>query len=126
MQGSRTLQRPDLEPIARISGVPLSPAPHRSYPLAVLASEHGIAFYVAAPLSTVDLATPDGASIPIEERSPKEVLEIGGLLLAPPGVGARHPAFDVTPARWVTGIVTEAGIVRPPYQESLAALFRLK
>ncbi len=97
-----------------------------TYPLAVLASEHGIPFYVAAPLSTVDLATPDGASIPIEERSPKEVLEIGGLLLAPPGVGARHPAFDVTPARWVTGIVTEAGIARPPYQESLAALFRLK
>ncbi len=97
-----------------------------TYPLAVLASEHGIPFYVAAPLSTVDLATPDGASIPIEERSPKEVLEIGGLSLAPPGVGARHPAFDVTPARWVTGIVTEAGIARPPYQESLAALFRLK
>lgn len=97
-----------------------------TYPLAVLASEHGIPFYVAAPLSTVDLATPDGASIPIEERSPKEVLEIGGLSLAPPGVGARNPAFDVTPARWVTGIVTEAGIARPPYQESLAALFRLK
>lgn len=97
-----------------------------TYPLAVLASEHGIPFYVAAPLSTVDLATPDGASIPIEERSPKEVLEIGGLSLAPPGVEARHPAFDVTPARWVTGIVTEAGIARPPYQESLAALFRLK
>ncbi len=97
-----------------------------TYPLAVLASEHGIPFYVAAPLSTVDLVTPDGASIPIEERSPKEVLEIGGVSLAPPGVGARHPAFDVTPARWVTGIVTEAGIARPPYQESLAALLRLK
>jgi methylthioribose-1-phosphate isomerase len=94
-----------------------------TYPLAVLAREHRIPFYVAAPLSTIDLATPDGASIPIEERAPSEVLELGGLALAPPGVAARHPAFDVTPARWVTGIVTEAGIARAPYPESLAALF---
>ena len=97
-----------------------------TYPLAVLAREHSVPFYVAAPLSTIDLATPDGASIPIEERSAREVLEIAGLALAPPGALARHPAFDVTPARWVTGIVTEKGIVRPPYRENLAALFRLK
>jgi methylthioribose-1-phosphate isomerase len=93
-----------------------------TYQVAVLAREHAIPFYVAAPLSTVDLATPDGAAIPIEERSPKEVLELAGTLLAPPGVGARHPAFDVTPARFVTGIVTERGIARPPYSDSLAAL----
>jgi methylthioribose-1-phosphate isomerase len=92
-----------------------------TYPLAVLAREHGVPFYVAAPLSTVDLATPDGAAIPIEERSPKEVLKLGGMSLAPPGVSARHPAFDVTPARLVTGIITERGIARPPYSESLAA-----
>jgi len=94
-----------------------------TYPLAVLAREHGIPFYVAAPLSTVDLATPDGGAIPIEERSAAEVVTWYGRPLAPPGVAARHPAFDVTPARFVTGIITERGIARPPYPESLAALF---
>ena len=91
-----------------------------TYPLAVLAREHGVPFYVAAPLSTVDLATPDGAAIPIEERSPEEVLELAGRPLAPAGAGARHPAFDVTPARLVAGIITERGIARPPYTEALA------
>jgi methylthioribose-1-phosphate isomerase len=93
-----------------------------TYPLAVLAREHGIPFYVAAPLSSVDLATPDGSAIPIEERSSEEVLTWGGRPLAPAGVAARHPAFDVTPARFVTGIVTERGIARPPYERSLKAL----
>jgi methylthioribose-1-phosphate isomerase len=92
-----------------------------TYPLAVLAHEHGIPFYVAAPLSTVDLDTPDGAAIPIEERSAAEVVELAGQRLAPSGVEARHPAFDVTPARLVTGIITEQGIARAPYDESLAA-----
>ena len=93
-----------------------------TYPLAVLAREHGIPFYVAAPLSTLDLATPDGDAIPIEERSPDEVLRWAGPRLAPEGASARHPAFDVTPARLVTAIVTERGIARSPYAESLAAL----
>ncbi|MEE2673239.1 MAG: S-methyl-5-thioribose-1-phosphate isomerase [Myxococcota bacterium] len=92
-----------------------------TYSLAVLAREHRIPFYVAAPLSTVDLATPDGAAIPIEERSPDEVLHWAGTRLAPDGVSARHPAFDVTPARLVTAIITESGIARFPYSESLAA-----
>ena len=96
-----------------------------TYPLAVLAREHQIPFYVAAPLSTVDLATPDGAAIPIEERSSAEVVELAGQPLAPPGVSARHPAFDVTPARLVTGIITERGIARAPYDESLAAFCAL-
>ena len=90
-----------------------------TYALAVLAREHGLPFYVAAPLSTVDLATADGASIPIEQRSSREVAELAGVKLVPDGVTARHPAFDVTPARLVTGIVTEAGIARPPYAETL-------
>ncbi len=93
-----------------------------TYQVAVLCREHGVPFYVAAPISTVDLATPDGAAIPIEERSAEEVTKLYGLQLAPPGVGARHPAFDVTPARLVTAIVTERGIARPPYGESLARL----
>jgi methylthioribose-1-phosphate isomerase len=92
-----------------------------TYALAVLAREHGLPFHVAAPLSTVDLATPDGASIPIEQRSSREVEELAGVRLVPDGVTARHPAFDVTPARLVTGIITEAGIARPPYAETLKA-----
>jgi methylthioribose-1-phosphate isomerase len=93
-----------------------------TYTLAVLARENGVPFYVAAPLSTVDLATPDGAAIPIEERPPDEVTHHGGRRLAPPGVGVRNPAFDVTPGRYVAAIVTEAGIARAPYAESLRAL----
>jgi methylthioribose-1-phosphate isomerase len=82
-----------------------------TYPLAVLADRHGVPFYVAAPLSTIDPATPDGASIPIEERDPGEVVA---------GGQAFNPAFDVTPAELVTAIVTEAGVLEPPYTSSLA------
>ena len=92
-----------------------------TYSLAVLARENGIPFYVAAPLSTVDLSLQSGAEIPIEERSSKEVTEVAGAAIAPRGVQAAHPAFDVTPARLVTAIITEQGIVRAPYEASLAA-----
>jgi methylthioribose-1-phosphate isomerase len=92
-----------------------------TYALAVLAKENGVPFYVAAPRTTVDLACPDGSAIPIEERDPAEVLSFAGVRHAPEGVGARYPAFDVTPARYVTAIITDAGVCRPPYAESLAA-----
>ena len=95
-----------------------------TYTVAVLAREHGIPFYVAAPLSTIDLATPSGAEIPIEERGRGEVARVGETEILPDGVPVRHPAFDVTPARLVTAIVTEAGIARPPYETSLAQLVR--
>lgn len=91
-----------------------------TYSHAVLAKENGVPFYVAAPTTTIDLACRDGRAIPIEERSAGEVLSFAGNAVAPPGVGARHPAFDVTPARYITAIVTEEGICRPPYEESLA------
>jgi len=90
-----------------------------TYTLAVLANAHQIPFYVAAPISTVDLATPNGAAIPIEERSAREVTEIGGTRIAPEGVAVRHPAFDVTPARLITAIVTDRGVLWPPYEESV-------
>jgi methylthioribose-1-phosphate isomerase len=92
-----------------------------TYTLAVLARENGIPFYVAAPTSTIDLALASGADIPIEERASSEVTEIAGVRIAPEGVVAAHPAFDVTPARLVTAIVTDRGIARAPYQQSLAA-----
>jgi methylthioribose-1-phosphate isomerase len=92
-----------------------------TYSLAVLARENGVPFYVAAPTTTLDLACPDGSKIPIEERSGAEVLSIGGHAIGPPGVTARYAAFDVTPARYITAIVTDRGICRPPYLESLAA-----
>jgi len=95
-----------------------------TYSVAVLARENGVPFYVAAPLSTIDLGTRTGADIPIEQRSPREVTSLGGKRIAPAGVDAEHPAFDVTPARLVTAIITEAGVVRPPYRRSLASLFR--
>jgi methylthioribose-1-phosphate isomerase len=91
-----------------------------TYSLAVLAREHDVPFYVVAPTSTVDLSLASGAEIPIEERAPDEVLQVAGVAMAPPGVHAAHPAFDVTPARLVTAIVTERGILRPPYEGSLA------
>jgi methylthioribose-1-phosphate isomerase len=93
-----------------------------TYPLAVMAREHGVPFYVAAPTSTLDLSLASGKEIPIEERAPEEVTEPRGMRLAPPGVGALNPAFDVTPAGLVAAIVTERGIARAPFGESLAAL----
>jgi len=93
-----------------------------TYGVAVLAKEHEIPFYVAAPLSTIDLNTADGSKIPIEERSDREVTHIGASRLTPAGAHIRNPAFDVTPAKYVTAIITERGIARPPFHESLAAL----
>jgi methylthioribose-1-phosphate isomerase len=95
-----------------------------TYTVAVLAKEHDIPFYVAAPISTIDLETPDGTHIPIEERNDREVTHIGASRLTPVGARIRNPAFDITPNRFVTAIVTERGIARPPYNESLAALVR--
>jgi len=92
-----------------------------TYSVAVLAREHRIPFYVAAPLSTVDLAIAGGDEIPIEERSEDEVLCVAGRRVCPPGARGRHPAFDVTPAARISGIVTEEGVLRPPYEESLRA-----
>jgi methylthioribose-1-phosphate isomerase len=93
-----------------------------TYPLAVLAKENGVPFYVAAPTSTLDLECATGADIPIEEREPAEVTELRGLRIAPEGVLVLNPAFDITPARYVAAIVTERGIARAPYPASLAAL----
>ncbi|HEX6988970.1 MAG TPA: S-methyl-5-thioribose-1-phosphate isomerase [Bacillota bacterium] len=93
-----------------------------TYTLAVLARAHQIPFYVAAPRSTIDLATPSGEDIEIELRSPTEVTHWQGRPVAPEGMNALNPAFDVTPAALVTAVVTDAGVARPPYQESLRAL----
>ena len=90
-----------------------------TYTLAVLAKENGIPFYVAAPTSTVDMNLPNGDEIEIEERSPSEVTEFRGVPIAPEGVEALNPGFDVTPNRYVSAIITEAGIARPPFIESL-------
>ena len=94
-----------------------------TYSVAVLAKEHGIPFYVAAPLSTVDLNTPDGSRIPIEERNEREVTHVGTNRLTPEGALIRNPAFDVTPSKYVTAIITERGIARAPFAESLPQLF---
>ncbi|MCL6519253.1 MAG: S-methyl-5-thioribose-1-phosphate isomerase [Armatimonadetes bacterium] len=91
-----------------------------TYSLAILARKHNIAFYVAAPMSTVDLSLPNGEMIPIEERPSEEVTHISGIRIAPEGVRVMNPAFDVTPAEYVTAIITERGILKPPYEESLA------
>jgi methylthioribose-1-phosphate isomerase len=93
-----------------------------TYGLAVIAHAHGVPFYVVAPRSTVDLTLPDGGGIPIEERDAGEVTTLGGVRIAPEGITVANPAFDVTPARYITAIITEAGILRPPYVESLAAV----
>jgi len=90
-----------------------------TYSLAVLAKENGIPFYSVAPTSTVDLDIAQGADIPIEERDPAEVTHLHGALITAKGVKAAHPAFDVTPHRYVTGIVTERGIVYPPFELGL-------
>ncbi len=94
-----------------------------TYTVAVLAHAHGVPFYVAAPVSTIDPDCPTGAEIPIEERSAQEVTEIHGTRVAPEGIQVRHPAFDVTPARLITAIITERGVLRAPYDEAIAALF---
>lgn len=94
-----------------------------TYSVAVLAKEHGIPFYFVAPTSTVDLTVPAGDAIPIEERRPEEVLSFAGVPTAPPGVAAANPAFDVTPHRYITGIITDRGIVYPPYDINLKRLF---
>jgi methylthioribose-1-phosphate isomerase len=93
-----------------------------TYSVAILAKEHGIPFYVAAPFSTVDLATPDGSKIPIEQRSPKEVTHLAGKRIAPEGIKVENPAFDVTPAKYVSAIITERGVAKAPYAESLKKL----
>ena len=93
-----------------------------TYTIAILAKEHGIPFYVAAPISTVDLATSDGSKIPIEQRNAREVTHIAGRQMVPNGVSIENPAFDVTPAKYVTAIITERGIARAPYEQSLRGL----
>jgi len=100
----------------------LAPPPSRL--LAVAARHHRIPFYVAAPASTIDLSTANGDAIVIEERDPDEVTHVGSHRVAPRGVKAFNPAFDVTPARLVTAIVTECGAARPPYRRSLPAHVR--
>jgi len=91
-----------------------------TYPLAVLAKRHGIPFFVCAPTSSIDPDTPDGTGIEIEERSADEVLSVRGVRIAPAGTEVRNPAFDVTPAELITGIVTEEGVIRAPYDTGLA------
>jgi methylthioribose-1-phosphate isomerase len=93
-----------------------------TYGVAVLAHENGVPFYVAAPVSTLDLALSSGDRIPIEQRPSREVTELFGTAVAPPGTSVQNPAFDVTPARYVTAIITEKGIARAPYATSLPAL----
>jgi methylthioribose-1-phosphate isomerase len=95
-----------------------------TYTVAVLAKEHGIPFLVAAPISTIDLSTPDGSTIPIEERNQKEVTHMGSTRLTPAAARIRNPAFDVTPHKYVTAIITERGIAKEPFTESLAALVK--
>ena len=96
-----------------------------TYGVAVLAREHNVPFYVAAPLSTIDLNTPDGAHIPIEERNAREVTHVGSAQLTPEGAAIWNPAFDVTPHRYIAGIITDRGIFRPPYIESLKRAFEV-
>ena len=93
-----------------------------TYSVAVLAQAHGIPFYVAAPTSTIDLKVASGQDIPIEERQAKELREVFGVAVAPPDVQVYNPAFDVTPAKYITGIITEKGIVQPPYSVNLLKL----
>ncbi|HEY3314219.1 MAG TPA: S-methyl-5-thioribose-1-phosphate isomerase [Bacillota bacterium] len=94
-----------------------------TYSLAVLAQAHGLPFYVAAPASTIDMGLADGSGIVIEERKAEEVTTIGGTIVAPPGVKVANPAFDVTPARLITAIITDRGVVRQPLADNLEALF---
>jgi methylthioribose-1-phosphate isomerase len=95
-----------------------------TYSVAVLAKENGVPFYVAAPVSTFDLTLASGDQIPIEQRPPEEVTHVFGVPVAPENIAVENPAFDVTPARYITAIICEHGVARPPYPESLAALAR--
>ena len=95
-----------------------------TYTVAVLANAHGVPFYIAAPVSTIDIDCPSGESIPIEERSSAEVTSIGDMRIAPEGIHVRHPAFDVTPAKLITAIITDRGVLRPPFQESISNTLR--
>ena len=93
-----------------------------TYGVAILAREHGIPFYVAAPWATIDMATADGSLIPIEQRDEREVTHSNGKQMTPSGVGIENPAFDVTPAKYITGIITERGVLTSPFSESIAAM----
>jgi methylthioribose-1-phosphate isomerase len=93
-----------------------------TYSVAVLAKENNVPFYVAAPISTFDLTLESGARIPIEQRAASEVTHVFGVSIAPEGIGVENPAFDVTPNRYVTAIITERGVARPPDRESLRRL----
>jgi methylthioribose-1-phosphate isomerase len=95
-----------------------------TYSVAVLAREHHLPFYVAAPLSTFDFSLETGAGIPIEERQPDEVRKIGGKLITVPDLPVRNPAFDVTPARLISAIITERGVLRPPFGPAIKKLAR--
>jgi methylthioribose-1-phosphate isomerase len=97
-----------------------------TYNVALIAKAHNVPFYVAAPLSTFDLTVPTGDAIPIEQRDPREVTHGFGVQTAPDGVSVYSPAFDVTPHELIAGIITEVGILRPPYTESIAEAFKLK
>jgi methylthioribose-1-phosphate isomerase len=92
-----------------------------TYSVAILAKEHAIPFYVAAPFNTIDPATPTGASIPIEQRNPREVTHVNGVQVTPHGVAIQNPAFDVTPAKYISAIITERGVLRAPFTESIRA-----
>jgi methylthioribose-1-phosphate isomerase len=97
-----------------------------TYTVAILAKEHGIPFYVAAPLSTIDFACADGSGIPIEQRSAREITHFAGRQMVPDGVSIENPAFDVTPAKYVSAIITERGVARAPYGDSLLKLSNLE
>ncbi len=95
-----------------------------TFPLAVLAKHHGVPFYVAAPISTIDRKIKSGRQIPIEERDPSEVTNLMGTRIAPSGVSVYNPSFDVTPAKFVTAIITEKGVIKPPYNAGIKALMK--
>src|SRR5262245_18434176 len=97
-----------------------------TYSVAVLAKEHNIPFYVAAPLSTIDCTAQTGAAIPIEQRPGDEVRLVGAQRIASPDIEVANPAFDVTPARYIRGIITEVGVAMPPNEQTIAALFTVR
>jgi methylthioribose-1-phosphate isomerase len=95
-----------------------------TYQVAVLAKENKIPFYVAAPLSTIDLSIRDGDMIPVEERNSREISHFGNQEIGPPGVKARNPAFDITPNRYITAIITEKGVVKRPFRDGIRKIFK--